>query len=84
MHHQSSTVTAAIGVCQTYCCMYCAALLMMDRYCPKLVEFYSKNKFENLVHLAGFIVLHKNVTNQRRICFKEVKGFLKISRSLRT
>jgi hypothetical protein len=24
--------------------------------CPKYVEFYSKNKFEKLVHLAGFII----------------------------
>jgi len=25
-------------------------------YCPKHVEFYSKNKFEKLVHLVGFII----------------------------
>ena len=25
--------------------------------CPKHVEFYSKNKFEKLVHLAGFIII---------------------------
>ena len=24
--------------------------------CPKHVEFYSKNKFEKLVHLVGFII----------------------------
>jgi len=24
--------------------------------CPKYVEFYSKNKFEKLVHLVGFII----------------------------
>jgi len=24
--------------------------------CPKNVEFYSKNKFEKLVHLVGFII----------------------------
>jgi len=30
---------------------------MMDRKtCPKHVEFYSKNKFEKLVHLIGFII----------------------------
>ena len=30
---------------------------MMDRgNCPKHVEFYSKNKFEKLVHLVGFII----------------------------
>ena len=27
-----------------------------QRDCPKHVEFYSKNKFEKLVHLVGFIV----------------------------
>jgi len=28
----------------------------VQRNCPKHVEFYSKNKFEKLVHLIGFIV----------------------------
>jgi hypothetical protein len=27
-----------------------------QKNCPKHVEFHSKNKFENLVHLVGFIV----------------------------
>ena len=27
-----------------------------QRNCPKLVEFYSKNKFQKLVHLVGFII----------------------------
>jgi len=27
-----------------------------QKTCPKHVEFYSKNKFENLVHLVGFII----------------------------
>jgi hypothetical protein len=27
-----------------------------QRNCPKHVEFYSKNKFEKLVHVVGFIV----------------------------
>jgi len=27
-----------------------------QRNCPKQVDFYSKNKFENLVHLLGFII----------------------------
>jgi hypothetical protein len=29
---------------------------MVGRNCPKHVEFYSKNKFEKLVHLVGFII----------------------------
>ena len=27
-----------------------------QRNCPKHVEFYSKNKFEKLMHLVGFII----------------------------
>ena len=27
-----------------------------QRNCPKYVEFYSKNKFEKLVHLVDFII----------------------------
>jgi len=27
-----------------------------QRNCPKHVEFKSKNKFENLVHVVGFII----------------------------
>ena len=27
-----------------------------QRNCPKYVEFYSKNKFEKLVNLVGFIM----------------------------
>ena len=27
-----------------------------QRYCPKHVEFYSKNKFEKLEHIFGFII----------------------------
>ena len=27
-----------------------------QRNCPKHVEFHSKNKFEKLVHLVGFIL----------------------------
>jgi len=37
--------------------LYNEKLLMMDRKnCPKHVQFYSKNKFEKLVHLVGFII----------------------------
>ena len=30
-----------------------------QRNCPKHTEFYSKNKFEKLVHLVGFIIRRK-------------------------
>ena len=37
--------------------VYINRLLMMDKKtCPKHVEFYSKNKFEKLEHLFGFII----------------------------
>ena len=39
-----------------HCCVYSKKLLMIrQRNCPKHVEFYSKNKFEKLVRLVGFI-----------------------------
>ena len=37
--------------------LLCTQYLILDdgqRNCPKHVEFYSKNKFEKLVHLVGF------------------------------
>jgi len=34
-----------------------------QRKCPKHVEFYSKNKFEKLVHLFGFIIRMKCTCN---------------------
>ena len=50
----------------TYCCVYFEKFLMMEqRYCSKHVEFYSKNKFEKLVHLVGFILL---IASCQQIC----------------
>jgi len=37
-------------------CVQLEAPVDGQRNCPKHVEFYSKNKFEKLVHLVGFIV----------------------------
>jgi len=37
-----------------HCCVYSEKLLTMDRGTGKHAEFYSKNKFEKLVHLVGF------------------------------
>jgi hypothetical protein len=37
-------------------CVQCYNLDDGQRNCPKHVEFYSKNKFEKLVHLVGFII----------------------------
>ena len=40
-----------------------------QRNCPKRVEFYSKNKFEKLVHLVGFItrIYHGARSSERQI-----------------
>jgi len=47
-----------------YTQQWCMSLLCVQRWspddgqrkCPKHVEFYSKNKFEKLVHLIGFMI----------------------------
>jgi len=40
-----------------HCCVYSKKTPDdRQRKCPKHVEFYSKNKFEKLGHLVGFIV----------------------------
>jgi len=41
----------------------------MDTNCPKHVEFYTKNKFEKLVHQVGFIIriYHDARTSERQI-----------------
>ena len=33
-----------------------------QRNCPKHVEFYSKNKYEKLVHTVGFIIRSYEIT----------------------
>ena len=42
--------------CMTYTIAVCTVKNSVQRNCPKHVEFYSKNKFEKLVHLVGFII----------------------------
>ena len=47
-----------------HCCVY--SVKTPDngqRNCPKHVEFHSKNKFEKLVHLVGFIISSKLSAN---------------------
>ena len=40
-----------------HCCVYSEDIPDDgQRNCPKQVEFYSKNKFEKLVHLVRFII----------------------------
>ena len=52
-------------------CVYSKKKLPDDvqRNCPKYIEFYSKNKFEKLVHLVGFItrIYHEARSPERQI-----------------
>jgi len=52
---------------------------MMDRDCPKHVEFYFKNEFEKLMNLVGFITgIYQDARSsecQTRILYYE-KGLL--------
>ena len=61
------TVPLSNGICHTslmtanlydiyHCCVYSEKLLMMDRGTVGNTQFYSKNKFEKLVHLVDFII----------------------------
>jgi len=51
-----------LASCQQTCMTYTIAVCIVKtpddgrRNCPKHVDFYSKNKFEKLVHLVGFII----------------------------
>ena len=51
-----------------------------QKTCPKHVEFYSKNKFEKLVHLVGFIIriYHDAPSSEPQ---KPVLNFLKLKLS---
>jgi hypothetical protein len=68
----SSGVYTAVGICHTgyaacllsssqhnlyvLLCVQCYTLDDGQKTCPKHVEFYSKHKFEKLMHLFGFII----------------------------
>jgi len=70
VHHQEFfTVHAAmltaceLASCQQTCMTYTIAVCTVEktpddgkRNCAKHIDFYSKNKFEKLVHLVGFII----------------------------
>jgi len=51
-----------------------------QRNCPKHVEFYSKNKFEKLLHLVGFIIriYHDAPSPERQNCLILVAFFFLI------
>jgi len=54
----SSCSQAVSKTCMTYTIAVCTVKNSYDgqRNCPKHVEFYSKNKFEMLVHLVSFTI----------------------------
>jgi len=53
--------------------------------CPKHVDFYSKNKFEKLVHLVGFIIriyhghCHLNVKNSNSCAGTNAANIIHVS-----
>ena len=51
-------LTSFQQTCMTYTVAVCTVKNSDDgqRNCPKHVEFHSKNKFEKLVHLVGFVI----------------------------
>ena len=55
---QDGSILILLASCQQTCMTYTISVCSDDgqRNCPKHVEFYSKNKFEKLVHLVGFII----------------------------
>ena len=56
-------------LCDIYhCCVYSERTPGDgQRNCPKHVEFYSKNKFEKLVYLVGFIIrLYRDARSPER------------------
>jgi hypothetical protein len=78
------TQQAVSITCMTYtcCCVYSTRLLMWTETCPKHVEFYSKNKFEKLVHLVGFIIRILNIVYIRHFlqcCQRHFFDALKLS-----
>jgi len=59
---ERSSILILLTSCQQTCMAYTIAVFAVktsdggQRNCPKHVEFHSKNKFEELVYLVGFIV----------------------------
>jgi len=59
----------SLQTCMTYTIAVCTLKKTPDdgqRNCPKHVEFHSKNKFEKLVHLVGYIIENRNGVGSQR------------------
>ena len=79
-----SSVLILLASCQQDFMTHTIAVLTMktpddgQRNCLKHVEFYSKNKFEKLVHLVGFIIrtymipIHSSVLKVGHSCMSKV------------
>jgi hypothetical protein len=54
----NNLLTSCLQNYMTYTIAVCTVKTPDDgqRNCPKHVDFHSKNKFEKLVHLVGFII----------------------------
>jgi len=68
---RNSSVLILLASFQQTCMIYTIAVKTPDdgqRNCPKHVEFYFKNKFEELVRLVGFIIriCHDARSNERQ------------------
>ena len=57
-----------------YCCVLRKTRDDGQRNCPQHVEFHSKNKFEKLLHLLGFIIRHEYVSKAFNLYSTEHKG----------
>jgi hypothetical protein len=59
VHHQEPSIVYTAIAIMSHRLLLCIQYQTPDdvqKTCPKHVEFYSKNKFEKLVHLVGFII----------------------------
>jgi len=61
-------IYVSLGVLGFFHCLQWKTPDDWQRNCPKHVEFYSKNKFEKLVHVVGFIIriYHKAPSPERQ------------------
>ena len=67
-------LTSCQQTCMTYTIAVCTVKTPDDgqRNCPKYAEFYPKNKFEELMHLVGFIIIiyHDTRSHERQMLLR--------------
>jgi len=76
-------LTSCQQTCMTYTIAVCTVKTPDDgqRNCPKYVEFYSKNKFEKLMHLVGFII--RNLYQPVFLYLRDILSFVSSSSKLK-